>query len=643
MNAGYVRLSRDDDRRNYVSIENQKLIIRQFAADRGVVIHRWYEDDGVSGYLFDRPGFGRLMEDLDKDIDEVYVKDFSRLGRHNAKVLLLLDEFQERGKRLIVIDDNYDSQNSSDDTIGIKTWFNERYVKDTSKKIRRALAARQKEGTLITRPPFGYRRDAANNHLLEIVPEEAAYIRQIFALYLSGFGYRKIAVYLTDQHVPTPSMAQHARELATGRVTKRPVAEAWSESMVRELLENDFYTGTLRLRKRARTTVHGRDRRVPDSEQYVFEKHHPAIIEQSDFSLVQELKRKRSRSAYRGSPGPIEAGAPSPFGSCLFCRDCGRRLTPIRRKTADSERKYYICAAYNAKGRRGCEKAHLIEESDLAEAVLQYLRLCRAGLEKEIAAYQAENFEENQKAAQEAKKALGFAAEQKEAQLKLLFQQKLRDLSAAPENRALIDEAYECLQRDLLAQLAGLRQRLSESAALEAAPLESAPENALDALDRLIAKGKLDRRDVEQIIERIDVDKNGVPEITLKYGISHLLRFPPASELNRQTHAVLALVMNRILREKREYTSAKYLLEGLAALGFPHTRKSLLPYLELLKAMGVLEDTQNPRKPYAIVKTKAEIAALADGLCPASILAACFSGDGLHGSGADRRHASDGL
>ncbi len=37
------------------------------------------------------------------------MKDFSRLGRHNAKVLLLLDEFQERGKHLIVIDDNYDS------------------------------------------------------------------------------------------------------------------------------------------------------------------------------------------------------------------------------------------------------------------------------------------------------------------------------------------------------------------------------------------------------------------------------------------------------------------------------------------------------------------------------------------------------
>lgn len=52
MNAGYVRLSRDDDRKNYSSIENQKLIISQYAAEQNLVIDRWYEDDGFSGYLF---------------------------------------------------------------------------------------------------------------------------------------------------------------------------------------------------------------------------------------------------------------------------------------------------------------------------------------------------------------------------------------------------------------------------------------------------------------------------------------------------------------------------------------------------------------------------------------------------------------
>ena len=137
--------------------------------------------------IFDRPGFRQMMADLDKDIDTVYVKDFSRLGRHNAKVLLLLDEFQERGKHLIVIDDNYDSFDSSDDTIGIKTWFNERYVKDTSKKIKRAIGARQKEGTLMTKPPFGYCRDTKDKSIIKIVPQEAEFIKMVYDLYISWY------------------------------------------------------------------------------------------------------------------------------------------------------------------------------------------------------------------------------------------------------------------------------------------------------------------------------------------------------------------------------------------------------------------------------------------------------------------------
>ena len=96
MNAGYVRLSRDDDKKNYVSIENQKLIISQYADDHGVKIDRWYEDDGISGYIFDRPGFQQMMADLDQEIDTVYVKDFSRLGRHNAKMQEAFAVMQEQ-------------------------------------------------------------------------------------------------------------------------------------------------------------------------------------------------------------------------------------------------------------------------------------------------------------------------------------------------------------------------------------------------------------------------------------------------------------------------------------------------------------------------------------------------------------------
>ena len=39
---GYVRLSRDDNRRNYTSIENQKKIIFQYAREHSMTVGRIY-------------------------------------------------------------------------------------------------------------------------------------------------------------------------------------------------------------------------------------------------------------------------------------------------------------------------------------------------------------------------------------------------------------------------------------------------------------------------------------------------------------------------------------------------------------------------------------------------------------------------
>lgn len=48
----YVRLSRDDNKRNYSSIENQKKIICQYAEENNMIVRHIYEDDGISGYSF---------------------------------------------------------------------------------------------------------------------------------------------------------------------------------------------------------------------------------------------------------------------------------------------------------------------------------------------------------------------------------------------------------------------------------------------------------------------------------------------------------------------------------------------------------------------------------------------------------------
>ncbi len=615
MNAGYVRLSRDDDKRNYTSIENQKLIITQFAAENNLIIDRWYEDDGISGYKFDRPGFHQLMADLDKDIDQVLVKDFSRLGRHNARVLLLLDEFQERGKRLIVIDDHYDSMQTEDDTIGIKTWYNEKYVKDTSQKIKRAIGARQKAGTLMIRPPFGYTRSHKDKSEIEIVPEEANYIKTIYSLYLQGSGYRMIAGYLTGNQIPTPSMARHAQDFAKGVISKHKIAIQWSDSMVRDILGNDFYAGTLRLQKRARSTVHGKDKRVPKSKQYVFENHHPAIVDKASFDLVQELKKKRIKSNYRSSHAqPAQPELSSPFGSCLFCKDCGSRLTPIRRPASGRERKYYICTTYNTKGRLHCSKAHLIEEETLMNDLIAYMKLCRNSLCKDITAYNLECTGDEKKTSVRKQTELQSRIDVLKKQMQILFTQKIRDLANAHGCEKVINESYDAMQKEILTQICESEKQLKtlRNSILTDTDKKERPQSALQITDRIIEMKTLDRRDIEILVKKITVDKDGLPEIELRYGLSHLIPCSPSCHLNRQENEIIYQCMNLILQSDRDYTSARYLSRALTDIHYPKSAKGVLPYIGLMLKAGILSQGSSPQKPYIINKNRFEIKKVMD-------------------------------
>lgn len=648
--AGYVRLSRDDDKRNYSSIENQKLIINQYAQEHRITIERWYEDDGVSGYIFDRPGFNQLMEDINnKEIDTVYVKDFSRLGRHNAKILLLLDEFQERGIHLVVIDDHYDNQCSEDDTIGITTWFNERYVKDTSKKIRHALGAKQKDGTLNIQPPFGYKKSEAHKNVFEIVPKEAECIKMIFDLYIQGSGYRKIAEYLTRQGIQTPSRIRRERELNEGRNTKRRVTDVWTDSMVKEILDKDFYTGVLRLHTRERHTVHGKDKRVPKEEQYIFENHHPPIIDRLTYDLVQEIKRKRDRSRYKGSHGQwIGSGKPSPFGSCLYCKDCGRKLTPIERKTTAGIRKYYICSTYNTKGKKYCSKAHLIEEKDITKDVIQYITMCRNAMKDVIASYDIKDFSAEQKSVEEKCILIGEEIEDVKKQLKVLFSQKLKDISANPESAELIKESYDSIQKDLTERLQTLETKEKElkNAKLENSDVKEKLHTALDVVDRIIQKGTLSRKDIEIMIDRIDVDENGLPDIKLKYGLSELVHYDVAEELNRYENEIILATMRLIRDDERGYTSARYLSERLTTMGYKKSKKSVLPYIEIMIGMGIIKESENYLKPYTIIMGKNEIDwvidnFIKDGRVDTSKESDCD--DNLHNRDGGRRNAGDGI
>ena len=63
----YLRLSKDDEQAGEsVSIGTQRAILLDFCQQEGYAIHDIYIDDGYSGLNFNRPGFQRMIEDIEK-------------------------------------------------------------------------------------------------------------------------------------------------------------------------------------------------------------------------------------------------------------------------------------------------------------------------------------------------------------------------------------------------------------------------------------------------------------------------------------------------------------------------------------------------------------------------------------------------
>ena len=352
--AGYCRISVDDELdRDNVSIENQKAIISDFVASRfpGSSLD-FYEDRDRSGYTFEqREGYQELRKKLlSHQYDILMVKDFSRFSRRNSRGLVELEDLRDAGVRILSIGDNIDFPND-DDWLKIQFQFliNEMPVTDTSKKVRSVVRRRQEDGKWICAAPYGYIINKQQD--FEVVPTEAEIVRQIFQFYIEGWGYKKIANYLTDQGVPTPRMAERARKEAAGEEYRRAVKAEWAIATVQGILDNDFYIGTLRQGKYRRQKINGREIRQDEMEQIVIERHHQAIIDYRTFATVRALRESRSTSHYRGVKKHDNV-----YSGFLFCGDCGSPMFAMSRPELKDA---YRCGAYHRRGLKACTSHHI--------------------------------------------------------------------------------------------------------------------------------------------------------------------------------------------------------------------------------------------------------------------------------------------
>ena len=122
--ALYCRLSQEDMRAGEsLSIENQRLMLKEYADKNGFRNCQYYVDDGYSGTDNTRPEYVHMLSDVENGlVGTVIVKDQSRLGRDHLETDRLMElVFPAYDVRFIAVTDNVDSANGFNEMSGIKT------------------------------------------------------------------------------------------------------------------------------------------------------------------------------------------------------------------------------------------------------------------------------------------------------------------------------------------------------------------------------------------------------------------------------------------------------------------------------------------------------------------------------------------
>ena len=522
--AGYTRISFEDDEekeKDNTSIENQKAIIEDFVRRKfpGSRL-TFYEDRDRSGYTFEsREDYQRMRKEMmAHKIDILVVKDFSRFSRRNRRGLVELEDLRDAGIRIISIGDNIDYPND-DDWLKIQFQFliNEMPVTDTSKKVRNVIRRRQEDGKWICAAPYGYIINLRQE--FEVVPTEADVVRTVFRLYNDeGWGYKRIANYLTEKGIPTPRMSEKQRMDAIGKENKIKAKPEWSIISVQGILDNDFYIGTFRARKYTRRKINGADVKLDAEENVVIENHHQAIIDYRTFATTRTLREKRSRSNYRGVKKYDNV-----YSGFLQCGDCG---SPMFSMSRSDMKPAYTCGTYHRRGTKGCTSHHIrVDRLDfLVKLYVERVKKNSATMLEQLnrdLAHEQEDVQETEVSADN----LAAVMQDYITELKITKRQRIRELMKRPEDEELIEETYDEMEAELQKKIEGIRHQIEMLADKRNTILRvnRAAKLAMDVFQDILNKEVLERNDLELVIKKIRVFEDRL-EIELRPDIDQLIR-----------------------------------------------------------------------------------------------------------------------
>lgn len=365
--AIYARVSTDrKEQQESIPMQVQSLrkwIFEKSKADKTYLynIIEVYEDAGFSGSDFQRDSFIRMRQDIDKGkINMVLTRDLSRFSRNYILAgYYIEDYFKENNIRFVSVLDNVDTMNEVDDIVPFKNILNEMYIKDCSKRTKDGLKQRMVRGSSIaSRPPYGYIFSEVydgNIKTIRLIPakdETSETVKEIYSLYLKGWGFGKIAAYFNNIGMPPPS--------SRIKNFKRAQSGIWTNGTICSILTNPKYAGIMAQHRFKKVSYKIKKIIKTDKDEWICGGQFQGIITMEIFEEVQRIMKKRAKCCrYKGE-------IIHPFSTVLKCGACKGSMS-YRKKYEG-----YKCTLSQIGGGR-CT-AHSVKEKYLKQIIAQSLK-----------------------------------------------------------------------------------------------------------------------------------------------------------------------------------------------------------------------------------------------------------------------------
>lgn len=366
--GAYRRLSADDKKKRGDSLETQQNIIENYiAASPDIRLVETYTDNNATGTNFDRPGFQKMLADIESGkINCIIVKDLSRFGRNAIDAGYYLEKYLPTlGVRFIAITDSYDSlDGDAGILLPLKNIISESYALDISRKCRSVQRQNISEGRFVGRlAPYGYTKAPDDCHKLIICEETAPIVRLMFKWAYNGDTVGEIARRLGDMNIPTPGQRNHAKGLSSSeKLRGNPY---WKICTVKDMLMDRVYIGDM---------VQGKTRSMNNKKSEVKRRDwicvpntHEPIISKDVFEKIQSMRNESIEKAVSIKTTPYTHHV---LKGKVFCARCGYPLH--RHKQANHDYYWYRCESQWKYGKSTCVQVS-VKESDLKTEILTLL------------------------------------------------------------------------------------------------------------------------------------------------------------------------------------------------------------------------------------------------------------------------------